>query len=126
MISYLRGVLQGVSGGSVGAGDGLAEWRANQPSMSARTGPVQRALQQDPRGVPYGQPRDASARPAYGVARPENPSLGRSLEKAAGSAIEFLAPRDQVEAFSGRGEMNPYVFLQAWEKGESLQPVFAP
>lgn len=25
-----------------------------------------------------------------------------------------------------RGEMNPYVFLQAWEKGESLQPVFAP
>ncbi len=25
-----------------------------------------------------------------------------------------------------RGEMNPYEFLQAWEKGESLQPVFAP
>jgi murein DD-endopeptidase MepM/ murein hydrolase activator NlpD len=25
-----------------------------------------------------------------------------------------------------RGEMNPYTFLQAWEKGESLQPVFAP
>ena len=25
-----------------------------------------------------------------------------------------------------RGEMNPYAFLQAWQKGESLQPVFAP
>jgi hypothetical protein len=25
-----------------------------------------------------------------------------------------------------RGEMNPYEFLQAWERGESLQPVFLP
>lgn len=25
-----------------------------------------------------------------------------------------------------RGEMNPYEFLQAWEKGEALQPLFLP
>lgn len=25
-----------------------------------------------------------------------------------------------------RGEMNPYLFLQAWQKGESLQPQFLP
>jgi murein DD-endopeptidase MepM/ murein hydrolase activator NlpD len=25
-----------------------------------------------------------------------------------------------------RGEMNPYLFLQAWQKGEALQPQFLP